>query len=315
MQSESELLELQKNRIQFFSNNYFIIKEHHLVTGKKVYLGLRNNNKCRFCGNNSQETTFKKIAHALPEFIGNKSLLTNEECDPCNEKFSRTLEDHFAKYISLYRVFSKTPGKRGIPSYKDQKLKIEPKTIGWSIILANENVIKVQEYTKQINFDSTIQPYVPLAVFKCLTKMAISIMPQEELIYFKEAIQWIQMEDHSFDLWNYSKQCFFAYTNHHGIMPYNKLHTFLIKRKDTNCLVPYMIYVVAFANLFFQITVPCPAQDQIIKDIEHTLHWFPVPFDISYPNIKTQYAVRDFSSKELVRDEVFEVSMNYEYIE
>jgi hypothetical protein len=37
-------------------------------------------------------------AHAFPEFIGNRELISNYECDICNERFSRTIEDHLAKY-------------------------------------------------------------------------------------------------------------------------------------------------------------------------------------------------------------------------
>ncbi|MDV4068904.1 hypothetical protein CMT34_11945 [Elizabethkingia anophelis] len=54
--------------------------------------------KCRFCGKDSSETTFKMESHILPQFIGNKFVVSNFECDQCNEKFSRILENDFATY-------------------------------------------------------------------------------------------------------------------------------------------------------------------------------------------------------------------------
>lgn len=42
--------------------------------GLRVFIGNKNNKKCRFCGKNEKETTFKNKAHAISEGLGNKKF-------------------------------------------------------------------------------------------------------------------------------------------------------------------------------------------------------------------------------------------------
>jgi HNH endonuclease len=66
---------------------------------------------CRFCDRKKPEVTFKKKAHAVPELIGNKTLLTFYECDDCNDRFS-SFEDDFAKMTLGDRSISQARGKK-----------------------------------------------------------------------------------------------------------------------------------------------------------------------------------------------------------
>jgi hypothetical protein len=45
----------------------------------------RRERVCRFCGLGADKTKFNKDAHAIPELLGNKHLLSDSECDACNE--------------------------------------------------------------------------------------------------------------------------------------------------------------------------------------------------------------------------------------
>ena len=53
---------------------------------------------CRFCGKKEPEVTFNKIAHAIPEMLGNKQYISLSECDTCNKKFSK-YEDNLEGYL------------------------------------------------------------------------------------------------------------------------------------------------------------------------------------------------------------------------
>ena len=74
---------------------------------------------CRFCGRNENETLFNQIANALPELIGNKSLITNYECDECNNFFGTKLESDYAKFFMLWHSIMGVEGKKGIPIYTE----------------------------------------------------------------------------------------------------------------------------------------------------------------------------------------------------
>lgn len=56
---------------------------------------------CRFCGKNEDDIAFKKVAHACPELLGQNNLVIYDECDSCNEKFSK-YESHLSKFFLPY---------------------------------------------------------------------------------------------------------------------------------------------------------------------------------------------------------------------
>lgn len=111
-------------RLRFFDDNYVPSIVFHLNQENKIYLGEKYNRKCRFCNKIDGEVTFKNIAHAIPEFTGNKKLIAYYECDICNSKFSRLLESHMANYMNFWHTFSQVKGKKGVPSFQTKKQKL-----------------------------------------------------------------------------------------------------------------------------------------------------------------------------------------------
>ncbi len=83
-----------KHMMDFLGANYNELVTYHLNEEEKIYLGDKDNRVCRFCKKDSTQTTFRTVAHAIPEFVGNKKLIAHYECDVCNAKFSRLLESH-----------------------------------------------------------------------------------------------------------------------------------------------------------------------------------------------------------------------------
>jgi len=190
------------NDLQNPKIEYVCLMGDGIVHGTKGnYLGNVKNKKCRFCGKDESATAFRKIAHAFPQSIGNNPLRTNYECDECNKFFGDTIEDHFAKYFLHLNVLGFVKRQSNIPVYKsrDNSIRIEAE--------ATENTINVQctanvtafvyddaTQTIKINFD--VQPYIPIAVFKCFVKMALSIMPEENLIDYADTVSWLIESSH-----------------------------------------------------------------------------------------------------------------------
>ena len=109
------------------SENYSPLICYHLNNDNKIHLGEKKDNTCRFCGKKHPEVTFKMITHAIPEFIGNKTLISEYECDVCNSLFSQ-METQMSNYMNLYHTAAQVSGKRGVPSYKpnsQQKSRID----------------------------------------------------------------------------------------------------------------------------------------------------------------------------------------------
>lgn len=48
----------------------------------------RKDRECRYCGLNHSTTTFNTKAHLYPRLLGNRTRLSDFECDKCNTIFS-----------------------------------------------------------------------------------------------------------------------------------------------------------------------------------------------------------------------------------
>ncbi|PWM79654.1 MAG: hypothetical protein DBY32_01970 [Phascolarctobacterium sp.] len=70
----------------------------------------KDKRKCIFCFN--EDAKFSKIAHAIPETLGNHSLISYFECDECNYKFGKMFEDDLAKFMMPYKYITNTFGKK-----------------------------------------------------------------------------------------------------------------------------------------------------------------------------------------------------------
>lgn len=153
----------------------------------KIYLGDSRNKKCRFCNRHEPDVKFRTIAHAIPEMLGNKFLISNYECDECNQKFGK-LENDLGIFLGPIRAIYSIPGKRKRSSkYKTQ----------WFNIINNENNIIFEdicnEYGKNnrnanFNFkDRTLdfhierKGYIPINIYKSFVKMALSLIPEDTL--------------------------------------------------------------------------------------------------------------------------------------
>lgn len=59
-----------------------------------------------------------KKAHAIPEMLGNKSIISFYECDTCNGFFGSGIETDLGNWSKPSRTFSFIRGKNNIPSIK-----------------------------------------------------------------------------------------------------------------------------------------------------------------------------------------------------
>lgn len=299
--------ELTERKLEFFDTNYEMIANYDLLDNR-IDLGDRNLKTCRFCGKKAPEVTFRKEAHAIPECFGNKKLYTFYECDTCNNQFSMTLENHFANYLGVGRTISLIKGKRGIPVYKSNKSRIEIKE--GKYIFENhsdDSIIEVDEEKKIILINTVRDPYVPVAVHKCLTKMALSILPENELHHFVNTLAWVNEVDHKSSNYDFNPLIALgSFTP--GINPFVYIKTFLLKRKNDNDNLPYMIYVIFSSNYFFQIFLPFCEKDRLKSNLH--FEYFPQPFEEKLHQID----IIDFSSKELVRNEKITATLSYDEV-
>lgn len=74
--------------------------------------------RCAFCGKTESDgATFKSVSHLVPENLGNKRLVSLEECDVCNCTYSNC-EAHLGELLLVERIFAGSRGKSGPASTK-----------------------------------------------------------------------------------------------------------------------------------------------------------------------------------------------------
>lgn len=308
-------MQKQEENINFYETNYDIIGQWLVRPGDKIVLGDLKNRTCRFCGKQSPEVSFKKVAHAVPELLGNKSILSAYECDTCNKGFGQGIENDLGNWSKPMRTFIRIRGKSGVPTLK--KGGDKP---GWRIeydqsrlnITAYENdpIFDVDEENKTVTFKIRREPYTPVAVLKAFMKIGVTLLPDEEVPNFSELMAWIKESDHSKLYFN---KCPVIYAFLPGPMPNDLVAAFILRRKRTVTGYPYAFLVLGYGNEVFQVPLPSEKDDGHMSGQPISIHPFPVP---GHPDTarygKTQRTVLDWMDCQVRKGEIMTMEMSYD---
>jgi hypothetical protein len=253
---------------RYYADNYDILRHWDLRSGSNIWLGSKGD-ACRFCGRNGPEVTFKKIAHAIPESLGNKSLRSHYECDECNHRFGTTIENDLGNWSKPMRTFARIRGSSGIPAMKGGGPQ------GWRIAYEDgqlnvtsyetDPMFTVDEENATVTFKLRRDPYTPVGVMKAFAKIGLTLMPQAELANFGDLKAFVCDRDHTRQ---FLLQSPLFYTFTPGPMPNDELTATLLKRKPDVKGVPYAFLVLAYGNEAFQTMLPSQQQDPASSDVK-----------------------------------------------
>lgn len=245
----------------------------NLILDKKTYLGEKG--VCRYCGKNNSEVNFKKLAHAIPELLGNKFLFSNDECDECNAYFDKNLENNLANFMGISRTISQIVGKKGIPNQKSMSGDRIEAVNGDLVIIQGHDANTYEQVSDNLaRIESTPTTYIPINVYKCLVKIAISALPKCYLKTFRETIRWVRLnsEPHGFD----SRLLNLHVTMVPGINPFRKIWLQLYKRKGDKKVYPYIICILAFSNYMCRFILPFNKKDDSLDLTKLEVPIFPL---------------------------------------
>lgn len=289
-----------EDRLAFFIENYEMIATGTYSIGPKKFLKDGEVRFCRFCEKDESETSFKTIAHAIPECLGNHQLILLDECDACNKHFSEKMEDHLDKFTKPYRIAGQIRGKNGVPSYKtlNKKNRIDLKEKLVVQSQHDEDFFEIDHQNNEITINFHQEPHIPLAVYKALIKIALSIIESKhEVEPFRATIKWLLLSDHLYSVINPAlvMEAFVP-----GPRPTNGVFVALFRRKELVMDVPYSIAVIAFGNVILQFLVP----SDIDKNRKMTVQmpFLPSPFELcEWPFGSIKYGSIDLSGTEKIK--------------
>lgn len=312
---ESKMAEVAE-RCHYYMKNYDCVFTYVHNMGETQAIIDPTDKVCRFCGKRYPEVKFKKKAHAISEMIGNKEFVLRNECDTCNSFFGQKLEDDFGKYLGLGRTLSQIYGKEGVPSFKakDGKSRIDFTEKGF-VIQKRPDSNFVEQHDNYMVIHCVRDTYTPVAVYKSLVKMALSLIPYDKMPLFIDTVDWLKEESHiisKYDMHNYDS-ILERYIP--GPKPM-QLRASGFVRKNDSLVVPYYQFLLEFANYSYQIIVPCKIKDD--KLIRHEIDFIPIPGAYETSGISfgdSSINLKYMGQKTKVKDEPLDICLAFQRCE
>jgi len=232
---------------------------------KYVYGNIDKNKRvCKYCGKSLADgATFIEEAHAIPESLGNKTIISADECDSCNNLFSQTIDLDIFEYIKLFRILYGKGGKNGIQKFKfengteithDGKMAIikQISSNDTEPVDINTDSFKIPlEFTNEINF---------MNIYRALVKFVIAVIPNEQIQYFEKTINWLM------NIKNNGKKLelppIAAKINYQEYHDQPKL--IIYTRKNDDDSLPYMYAELHIAIFIYVYIIPYSSKDKLL---------------------------------------------------
>lgn len=181
--------------------NYASFDWYQLVCSSKALIGPNINSIkcCRFCKKPYSPQAFSQRTHIVSESLGNRGMISTDECNDCNNLFSRIEQDFFIanKY---FLILDNIIGKNGnSPCFDQGNFKFY--NSGEHLVIQVPSSEKKPILRSIKNGQLLIErmgnndKFRPINVYKSLVKYALSILPSEKLIFFNNTVEWIREND------------------------------------------------------------------------------------------------------------------------
>jgi hypothetical protein len=291
---------------------------------RKIYLGDKDNMKCRFCHKDNTQTQFKKTAHIIPEFMGNKNYFSYYECDSCNEHFSK-YETALANYGGIMNTFSKIKGKKGFSKHKGINEQTETLVENNKVLIrinepSEDNEKKSVIYDKDqgtLTFNTNKYSYVPIDAFKALIKIGFCMLKNDSLCDYELTRGWLLEEN---ELKLQSNNPIFSVFQKIGGKLFPHPIAYLMRKKIEFIDMPFPTHsMLIFYGLFaYQVFIPGNLKDDWIWENDNII--LPIENHITHSNldsnnkIKSDVDMVDFSSNELFKNPKQVFSVNFKEI-
>lgn len=261
---------------------------------------------CRFCGKLYQPDKFNMKAHGIPHFTGNNKLFLDYECNSCNSYFSE-FESEMGNFMQADHAISGIKGKKKRPPKLIQKGKINIESNDDSILISNVPSSSFKDFTNRREIGIDRPTYIPEYVYRCLVKIAISIIPESKLGSYQETIEWLRDKN--------------SVSNIIPKMVYNQFPSSIQSRKITVKFFEKMdssdlnsissIFFLSYANFSFQTYLPFSNKEH--SGVQLQAFPFIIPSDLDLDERfkhKRRERIIDLSSKEKVSNEVISYTIN-----
>ena len=264
-----DIPDLQKKMLMNLMQDYDILKICKLnQTADEVITSGVAPRKCRFCGNAEPTVSFKKRAHAISELCGSHHLLTDYECDTCNNKFSK-YERQFSQFMLFYHSILGVEGKKGVPNYQRDRngttgVSNEGGIASIRSQVNEEPIFKIKRKDGKFIVSGT-RTYVPIDVYLALLKMALTVMPESEMQYLQGSLKFLT--DESVQIPESLQVAMRIYLG--GMNVIRPASVQLYKRKSSSTgNFPAYLFALSYSNFTFQMYLPGCSLDSHLASVQ-----------------------------------------------
>ena len=262
---------------------------------------IKEKRRCRYCNKTMADgACFKNVAHAISEALGNRTIISAEECDECNSKFANTIEKDIIEYLHLYRALYGKKGKNGIPHLKYNN-GVEIKYDGEHAIIDTAGVCK---------FDSGDDFTIPLKntinfmnIYRALVKFVIGVIPREYLQYCSKTIEWLNNIKNDGSKLNLPPVAILLDNQDYFDQP--KLDVYL--RKDDDKDLPFIYAEFRSTFLLFVFIIPFSSKDNVDFSCRENFNKF-WQFNKRYCCSLQKWIFNDFN---VDKDIVYVINLNF----
>lgn len=262
----------------------------------------RGERVCRFCGLGMPDTTFRSDSHWIPEFMGNRYLMFQEECDVCNAKFG-TRESDFANYLGPLLTFFSVRGKGNkLPKFGRKKEDVAARQEDFYGIQAvgvekdGGQVLKLDRATGKGEVHFVKRNYVPLAAYKCLLKIAASSLKDEDMVDYGLLMEFLLM-----DKWDEQLSDIAWVKEYFLPKEYVRPVVFMFRTKEMRADLPMHVCMLYFSHMAYEFVVPGNRQDAFMKGgVTITPIFAPPFFGVPVDEVDFHGRMVDLGGREVV---------------
>jgi hypothetical protein len=265
---------------------------------------------CRYCGRMRPFVRFSNLAHIIPELLGNRYLVSDFECDGCNELFGK-LESQLANFLGVARTLLSIEGKENIPKFKstDKQFQMESWVDDLQGVVVeamrsagDHSSFQFDEDTGTVTVAVKKHSYQPMAVYKAFLKMALSCIPEEYVSRYKYAFNYLGNTGAGLVAGGFAYLV--KYTMSYNFI-YEKPAVLIFKKRDPEAALFTHIFVLVALNNIFEIPIPLFDGDQALYGKKISLLKIPPLFSNGYyfPVETILQTTHNLSSFEAVKDD------------
>lgn len=311
-----------RKQFEYFSEKYSVDNVLVNIAQLAKPLEKKQERSCAFCKRSYPEVTFDKVAHAIPELLGNKQIFSDTECDNCNQIFS-VYENDFAYSLGFLRSIFQVRGKSGIPKFKspDKSLVVKEGSLpgqGKQVMVFESNGkyvknFKVDKKNKTLSILTQKQSYKPFNVFKILMKIGISAVKHDDVEKFRPAIDLLINKT---DIATRPNSVFQAFCYSIPGFTFPSPMVLLFKKKNTQDSIFTYTACIYFMNMIYQVFLVGYEDDLKLYDGETKIDFPMAPPFVDETVFSTfgmpSFYPLDLSSKELLRGEDTNVVLSFD---